>query len=499
MKIKFTLTAIIAWVSLFTFGQITIPKNATFVTPKVTQQLKGLYQTKNLKTLNLLFPGERVTSQAPDLKSSAAKQKLDSIVSHKWDATNQWVKYTKEEHAYDDNGRWITGVYYSWNSDTNRWTEGIKDVHTYNANNKWASSINYNWNNNANQWVNNSKNEYTYNANGYCTQLLASEWKVSSSQWVNNSKDELTYNSNGYWTQDIVSEWDTIANQWVNGLKYECAYNVYNKITEIIVYYWNAETSQWTNFMLFEFIYYTADGKLKESNVHFWGEPIYSAEWYLVTKNEYTYDSNERLFTEIISEYNIDIIWGSELSNKSKYEYSYDANANRTQSFVSKWDIDTSSWSSYSKEVNSYDLAYNFTDLLLPSEYFVQTIPSSNLTPDIINKPLEDIEYLWNKTSTNWDNNTKDIYYYSDLNGSGINEVTTDNLIIYPNPVSEGFYLNLSEKNIKVSIYDFSGNLLFTKQLSGNEYINVSALPHGIYMIKVTTDKGIITKKFVKK
>ena len=82
---------------------------------------------------------------------------------------------------------------------------------------------------------------------------------------------------------------------------------------------------------------------------------------------------------------------------------------------------------------------------------------------------------------------------------TGINEQTTDKLIIYPNPASNEFYLNLSEKNAQVSIYDLNGGLYLTKQVSGNEYINVSKLPQGVYMVKITTEKRTMITKLIKK
>ena len=74
---------------------------------------------------------------------------------------------------------------------------------------------------------------------------------------------------------------------------------------------------------------------------------------------------------------------------------------------------------------------------------------------------------------------------------------TTTKLTVYPNPVND--VLNLQINNIasikNVKIFDLQGKLLLQ---STNETINVSELSKGIYIIKVSTENGETTKKFIK-
>ena len=90
-------------------------------------------------------------------------------------------------------------------------------------------------------------------------------------------------------------------------------------------------------------------------------------------------------------------------------------------------------------------------------------------------------------------------YYFISRVPTGTKNTESGELIIYPNPVTDGFYLNISDKNAQVSIYDVRGALLMTRQLSGNEYINAGSLKQGVYLVKVKTENGLITKKLVKK
>jgi pectate lyase len=69
----------------------------------------------------------------------------------------------------------------------------------------------------------------------------------------------------------------------------------------------------------------------------------------------------------------------------------------------------------------------------------------------------------------------------------------------YPNPTSEGFYVNAGETTALVIIYNISGELLITKTISGKEYIPVDGLRKGTYFVKITTNQGSLTKKLIVK
>lgn len=68
---------------------------------------------------------------------------------------------------------------------------------------------------------------------------------------------------------------------------------------------------------------------------------------------------------------------------------------------------------------------------------------------------------------------------------------------IYPNPAKN--YLSISglNENADVAIYDLTSKLIFNNKVSNNQ-INVSNFQNGIFIIKIETAKGIVTKKFVK-
>ena len=82
---------------------------------------------------------------------------------------------------------------------------------------------------------------------------------------------------------------------------------------------------------------------------------------------------------------------------------------------------------------------------------------------------------------------------------SAIDNVELQNLNIYPNPVKDELRMENGELRIKnVEILDLTGKIILNSQLSTLNSINVAHLASGIYFVKIQTDKGIVTRKFIK-
>ncbi|GEM_PF-3081567 len=87
------------------------------------------------------------------------------------------------------------------------------------------------------------------------------------------------------------------------------------------------------------------------------------------------------------------------------------------------------------------------------------------------------------------------------VSGAGIEEELSGDMSIYPNPTEGSFVIttsgNLQEKYIE--IFDPKGGKVFEKNLlnASENKIDLSGYPEGIYLIKITTDSGVIKKKLV--
>ena len=78
-------------------------------------------------------------------------------------------------------------------------------------------------------------------------------------------------------------------------------------------------------------------------------------------------------------------------------------------------------------------------------------------------------------------------------------ESNLNNLVaIYPNPVHDKLYINSDRLKIRsLALYTPSG-IKVKSQNKNTKELNLSELSKGVYILKIDTDKGVITKKILK-
>lgn len=86
---------------------------------------------------------------------------------------------------------------------------------------------------------------------------------------------------------------------------------------------------------------------------------------------------------------------------------------------------------------------------------------------------------------------------FSDLTNLGLSDFTSTTITIFPNPTTDILNITGNEKVKSLEILDFTGKSVTL--VNDTKKINVQSLPQGIYLLKITTDKGTETKKFIKK
>ena len=79
-----------------------------------------------------------------------------------------------------------------------------------------------------------------------------------------------------------------------------------------------------------------------------------------------------------------------------------------------------------------------------------------------------------------------------------VNDEFTANFSIYPNPIEDSFKISIPTN--KVDIYDLSGRIVksFKGNYTKNESFNINELESSVYLIRITSDSGAITKKIIK-
>lgn len=76
------------------------------------------------------------------------------------------------------------------------------------------------------------------------------------------------------------------------------------------------------------------------------------------------------------------------------------------------------------------------------------------------------------------------------------NDFDKSKVSVYPNPVKDELNIE-TEYNVEtVQVFDLTGKTVLT--LKGSSNLNVSQLTNGVYILRVTTDNGVLTQKLVK-
>jgi outer membrane protein assembly factor BamB len=125
-----------------------------------------------------------------------------------------------------------------------------------------------------------------------------------------------------------------------------------------------------------------------------------------------------------------------------------------------------------------------------------------SFNPDLTMRWKLNVGVLWHSGPALADNGTLVIssseYVIAFSSGTtAIENISFEEYTIYPNPAKD--YLSISglNENTNVAIYDMTSKLIYNKHVSNNQ-IDISNFQSGIYIVKIETAKGIITKKFVK-
>ena len=112
-----------------------------------------------------------------------------------------------------------------------------------------------------------------------------------------------------------------------------------------------------------------------------------------------------------------------------------------------------------------------------------------------------------------FENSTGDLYYLkifvsskssihlfsakSNVQGVGINEQKAQQNYIFPNPATEIIYLK--QDFDMAEIYSIEGTLLVKENFLGfGDYMNISTLPKGIYLVRLTKNEFTYLSKLVK-
>lgn len=81
---------------------------------------------------------------------------------------------------------------------------------------------------------------------------------------------------------------------------------------------------------------------------------------------------------------------------------------------------------------------------------------------------------------------------------TGTESMISEDLLIYPNPFAEGFYIKNITESVELIILNIDGRIMMRKNAVNNEFISLHNLEKGIYIIKIRQKDQIIKRKVIK-
>jgi hypothetical protein len=404
-----------------------------------------------------------------------------------WDEMNgKWVDDYEYYYVFDNMGNLTEWVYNTFDPNTQTWTPYEHDTLFYENNvlreEKWCIYNNLN-----DTWF--IEDYYRYDETGGLIEEYYFYWDDMTFMITGGSKYLSTLNSYDLSLEEILQDYDTLSHSWVNWIKTTYEYQSDTILNKEQTFYWTVATSTWDLYN--QYLYMYSGGLLAEVLVQEWNGTwndtqrfIYEydnaehlikdltqtwtgSDWYNSMQNLYSYNPSGMITQRLYQTYS-----ASAWVNNRSYDYVYDNNNNRIEFTYKRWDITTG--------------------LLTGASYkYLYTVDGNNLN-------TETIYQNWNTDIPDWANNYKRFQYYSLHQVFGLDQAQGDEIVIYPNPATSALSIAGIKGLYRVSVYSISGKLVLDCKGTANQ-IDISGLSPGIYLVKILTQKGIITDSFVKK
>jgi hypothetical protein len=294
---------------------------------------------------------------------------------------------------------------------------------------------------------------------------------------------------------------------WSNNSKNEYTYDGSGNKTVLKQFNWDKTADNWILGMAKYFTYNSNNKVVTEIDSNFNGNEIsinkvistydssknlmseiratwQNASFVNSSKTDYSYDANNKLTIYIISSYNENAtVW----VNSTKGLLSYDTNGNNNNTIKYSWNLNNNMWDVKEKDSILFNTAVLSKDIYWPTDFYdngeiIKNQITTYTAQDYVNG--------------NYRNNAFQTFYYSPYKATiGMKEITETNINIYPNPSNGMINLITNEAIENINITDVNGKLVHHQ--TNNSPIDLSANSKGIYFVNITTEKGVINKKIV--
>ncbi|MDR1561790.1 MAG: T9SS type A sorting domain-containing protein [Dysgonamonadaceae bacterium] len=292
----------------------------------------------------------------------------------------------------------------------------------------------YYWNTQTNDWGRSQKMTYSYEG-GLPTQLTVFSWIREQNAYNEEPswKTECNYDEQGKKLYEASYDWDDLLKDWKSEPYNRSEYQ-YDDVGKVV-------------------FTYSPDAANPSS------------------KTEYQYDDKGYLIKEISYE------WSESFNDWARYVehiyhndpqgkcISYESYRGQIIKYVvGAITIDINYWGLYHLHAYEYDAlgrvkrhAYDFI--------IYEAISSTKVV------------------DTGRRNTYSNTYYYR--NNASIGELESNDVAVYPNPVTESFRINGINAPTEIIITDLSGRIVLQQTINAGEYVAAGNLPKGVYIVSV--------------
>ncbi len=176
----------------------------------------------------------------------------------------------------------------------------------------------------------------------------------------------------------------------------------------------------------------------------------------------------------------------------------YDFNNNWTSESSLEWN--GSAWVNNYLITNTYDANNDLTSYLSQNWNGVKWVNNSLFTFTYDANYLQQsyVGRSWSITGDTITDGDSTYYYFKAVQGINEFEAQQESVLVYPNPTVDNLTIESSQCAV-IEITNIQGQLLKTLTTTGNKTnVDVSALPSGVYIVQVKSEKVIKVGKFVK-
>jgi Secretion system C-terminal sorting domain len=353
-----------------------------------------------------------------------------------------------------------------------------------------------------NQWRDSSRYTNTFSINGLLQATKAEIYQ--NAQWMDDGTAFYTYNGTNNLTQIRI------------GLGAPPAFLPFLRETNTIGTGGRIEKtlSEELDFGSGNWIWTSLDSNLyapsgRQSHYYNLGYDPTLRRWDVNQKDSFTYDAALR----------VDKIWIEDPINgypnvlDGRYVYAYNAAGKLAQLRYDvpklnpvgmpimpfTWDsIAGATKATYMYNAQNQLVQLNFEGFDI-STNLTTSIARYRFTVDANGKVLEELNDEFNRVTQTWVNISKTVYTYYRI---GTDEIISNAVLsVAPNPVRDGkLQIALQEAGYQmesVELYDLYGRLVLNQKIDNQQIIdlNLANLNNGQYLLKVKTDKGLISKK----